>query len=114
MTERRVTQDIPFAIIPRWVVQALGLDASALAVYVGLSAYASSDRQAYPSIRRLARDLGCSPTTIQSALKRLEKSGAVIISRRFVGKERTSNLYHLPFNPMVGMMAAASHLGGEV
>lgn len=107
MTEGRVSQDIPFAMVPRWVIQAMGLDRSALAVYAGLAAYASDVRRAFPSIRQLARDLNCAPMTVQRALKRLEASGAVVVTRRPKGKGRVSNLYHLPFDPMAAVRRQA-------
>ena len=111
MSAGRVSQDIPFAMVPRWVIQALGLDMSALAVYTALAVYASSERRAFPGIRTLASDLGCSPTTVQAALKRLERSGAIVISRRFVGGRPRSNLYRLVAKPLEAARLAANHLG---
>jgi DNA-binding MarR family transcriptional regulator len=110
MTGQRVTQDIPYALVPRWVIRALGLDLTALATYTAIAAYASDSRQAFPGIRRLAQDLNCSPTTVQAALRRLEQTGAVQITRTRNGGRRGVNLYHLPCDPMVGILAAASRL----
>ena len=107
----RVTQDIPYALVPRWVIQALGLDLSALAVYTALAAYASRLRQAFPGIRAMASDLGCSPTTVQAALKRLEEAGAILVKRRWNGGRRQSNLYRLVADPMEAARIAARHLG---
>lgn len=103
-----IWQDIPYALVPRWVVQALGLDRSAVAVYTALAAYASRPRRAYPGIRRIAKDLNCSQVTVQRALRRLEAAGAVRVERR-VGEKgnRQSNIYHLPADPMEAVLAAA-------
>jgi len=90
----KITQDIPYALIPRWVIQALGLDLSALAVYCALAAYASSLRQAFPGIRRLAADMGCSSKTVRLALNRLETAGAIVVTH---GGPHRTNSYFLPF-----------------
>ena len=108
MTGGRVSQEVPFAMVPRWVVQALGLDRSAIAVYCALAGYASDVRRAFPSIRTLAQDLCCSSSTVRLALNRLERSGAVVVERRWRGRGRASSLYHLPFNPMVAIAYQAA------
>lgn len=107
MNEGRVSQDVPFAMVPRWVIQAISSDKTALGVYVGLAAYASSERRAFPSIRRLAVDLGYTTRTVRLALNRLERSGAIVVTRRWRGKGRLSSLYRLPFDPMGAIIQQA-------
>lgn len=87
-----VTQEEYYAKIPKPVVYHPDLSGNDVRVYATLSERAGTKRKAWPGVRRIAKDLHMSTTTVQGALDKLE-------SLQFIEVERMKgmvNRYHLP------------------
>jgi len=94
-----VSQVVPFAMVPRWVLEAVGFDLTVhdLAVYTYLSDRAGgASRDAFPGMRTIADKLGIAKSTVQKSVKRLEGFGCVVVSKVVRGDGNESNHYHLP------------------
>jgi biotin operon repressor len=68
-------------------------------VCIDLLTYADSENNCYPSISRIAEDLGISESTVRRAIKELEAKGYITIESRKddIGRDM-SNQYHLAYN----------------
>lgn len=87
-----VSQEDFFAKVPKAIVYHPGLTGNDVRVYATLSDRAGTKRSSWPSVRRIAADLGLSATTVQKALDKLEELKLIEVERSG-GKV---NLYHLP------------------
>jgi len=89
----------PFAAVPCWVIERV-TDPVALRVYTYIAwRYANAKRHAFPSEERLAKDLSCSRSTIQRALRKLRVADALIVVRpRKADGHYGGNLYRLPLD----------------
>lgn len=105
MTKRLMRTDVGrFAMCPLWILQS-GISDRAIRLFALLAAqYADRDEVAYPSRGRLARDLQCSTSSIDRALKHLTAICAITVERRFTpGGEPTSNKLSLHFSRPQGL-----------
>jgi hypothetical protein len=82
--------------IPAWIV-ALKLQPRAQQVYDLLSAQFAKKGVAWPSRRLMAEWLGCSVATIDRALRRLEKAGAIRVTKR-EGAAGEHNVYVIAYD----------------
>ena len=65
-------------------------------VFVTIAKYANKDRPSWPTIRRLATIIKCSPMTVQNSVKRLKKLKYLDIQPQYrQGKKRAANIYIL-------------------
>lgn len=92
-----VTQDEYYAKIPKTVVYHPELTGNDVRVYATLSERAGKSRRSWPGVRRMAADLGVSPTTVQTGLDKLEDLKLIEVERA-AGRV---NRYHLPLVPTV-------------
>jgi len=68
----------------------------AFCVYVALLRFAGSKRSCYPSVVRLAAEVGTTGRTVYTAIKALEKVGAITVSRGLDDQgHRRRNVYQL-------------------
>ncbi len=87
-----VSQEHRFAQVPRSVIYHADLTGNDIRVYATLSDRAGRKGTAWPSVRRIAVDLGMSPTTVQVCLDRLETAKVIEVER----DAGSVNHYHLP------------------
>lgn len=88
----------PYAIIPEWVVRAVG--GSALRVYWELARMANTEGACWPSVGTIAERAGMNEKTARTAIAELEKAQAVSIeSRTREEGGQTSNLYTVNLAP---------------
>ena len=75
--EVEIKYDIPpFVIVPNWIAEML--KPTELATYVALGKYADNKtKECWPSLNTIAKDLGKSKTSVITAIKALEKKGAI-------------------------------------
>ncbi len=84
--------------IPNIVLEACEfeiIDYYAVAVYLGLARYANPRGQCWPSISRVARQLGMSRGTVRDRLGLLEENGLIAIQKHRLGPGRLSYSYLL-------------------
>ena len=86
-----VSQERNFAQIPLNVLYHPDLSGNDIRVYGTLSDRAGRKGLAWPSVRRIAKDLKMSPTTVQASLDRLETVEVIDVDRQ----EGRVNHYHL-------------------
>ena len=95
-----VRSDIgPFSMMPEWLLDT-DVTANGIRVFATLALYSDRHtRKARPSRATLARRCGCSPDTIDRALKDLQRVGAVEVEARYEegSVERKANSYSLHF-----------------
>lgn len=87
-----------FAQLPEWVLYHPDLSPRAVRLFAVLDRFAGDSDDCYPSRKKLAEKLACSPATVDRALAQLVKAGAVEVTRRRRDAEdggQTSNLYTL-------------------
>ena len=87
-----VRQEDFFARVPKTIVYHPELTGNDVRVYATLSERAGSKRATWPSVRRIAEDIGMSPTTVQKSLDKLEELGVVEVERT----DGRVNRYYLP------------------
>ena len=87
-----ITNDLPFSIVPWWVTTA-DISDNALRVYVLLARYADSDGAAFPSLKTLAKLVGCSVDKVRRGIHELQAAQIIDVHRRFNDGRQTSNLY---------------------
>lgn len=104
----------PYAIIPEWVVRAVG--GSALRVYWELARMANSEGACWPSVATIAERAGMNDKTARSAIAELEKAQAVAVeSRTREEGGQSSNLYTVNLAPpsqKVGVPPPKNREGG--
>jgi hypothetical protein len=92
MTQPVVSQERSYAQIPLGVLYHSDLNGNDIRVYGTLSHRAGTKDHTWPSVRRVASDLGVSTATVTACLARLETAKVVEITRT----EGGVNHYHLP------------------
>jgi hypothetical protein len=82
----------PFTMIPAALLDrpTSGVSDRAVRLWGLLDRYADTERNAWPSRRTLAATLGCSPDSLDRAIRDLEQSGWLHVERR-VGREGSRN-----------------------
>lgn len=76
------TQIGQFAWVPVWVLN-LDLKGAELAVYVALRSYANADRDARPSVKKIADRAGVHKSTAESAITKFRRMGLIETTRRY-------------------------------
>lgn len=92
----------PYGMVPRWVIQKLAGDCTAVAVYAALSTYAAAGRGAFPGQDTLSELLGVSLTTVNRGIARLKRAGLLRTSPRLVQGRKIGNEYELTMIPGMG------------
>jgi hypothetical protein len=91
-----VAQEEYYARVPKPVVYHPDLTGNDVRVYATLSERAGSSRRSWPGVRRIAKDLAMSPTTVQSALDKLEDF-------KLIEVERSKGMVNHYFLPILGV-----------
>ncbi|MCK1969172.1 conserved phage C-terminal domain-containing protein [Franconibacter sp. IITDAS19] len=87
---------------------ASGMKLSSVAIMARLADFSSDEGVCWPSIETIARQLGAGPSTIRTAIAKLEKEGWLTRTQRRNGNRNASNVYRL--NVARLQAAALSHL----
>lgn len=74
---------------------ALGMKLSSVAIMARLADFSSDEGVCWPSIETIARQLGAGPSTIRTAIAKLEKDGWLTRTQRRNGNRNASNVYRL-------------------
>lgn len=80
--------------IPHWLAGRRGLTATAKLLWAILADREGDNSCSWPSLRRLATDLGTGCSTVERAIAMLEAEGLVVIQRRDAKGGRTRSVYH--------------------
>lgn len=103
----RIAAAVTFSVVPTWLVLSDVSD-RALRLYAVLAHYAGAKGAAWPARSTLARDLRCSVSSIERALRELTALGAVSITqRRDAAGDLTSSLYTVHVTPHGGAVRMA-------
>jgi DNA-binding Lrp family transcriptional regulator len=96
MTKHEGERPTRFATVPTIWLRHRSLSTTDKAVLAVLATYSDQLRYCYPSIKRLADNIGMSERTVQYALRRLEEIGAVMVENRTSPTgDYTSNGYRI-------------------
>lgn len=87
---------------------ASGMKLSSVAIMARLADFSSDEGVCWPSIETIARQLGAGPSTVRTAIAKLEKDGWLKRTQRRHGNRNASNIYQL--NVAKLRTAALSHL----
>ena len=90
-----ISQEFPFSQIPNWVILHTALTVHDKVVYAVIATHADRQRAAFPGIRFIAGEAGCSTATVQKAIASLVSVGALVVTRT----KHEVNHYRLPMNP---------------
>ncbi|ELZ3330296.1 conserved phage C-terminal domain-containing protein [Salmonella enterica] len=74
---------------------ASGMKLSSVAIMARLADFSSDEGVCWPSIETIARQLGAGPSTIRTAISKLEKDGWLTRTQRRNGNRNASNVYRL-------------------
>lgn len=74
---------------------ASGMKLSSVAIMARLANFSSDEGVCWPSIETIARQLGAGPSTIRTAIAKLEKDGWLTRTQRRNGNRNASNVYRL-------------------
>ncbi|EBG1698601.1 GntR family transcriptional regulator [Salmonella enterica] len=74
---------------------ASGMKLSSVAIMARLADFSSDEGVCWPSIETIARQLGAGPSTIRTAIAKLEKDGWLTRTPRRNGNRNASNVYRL-------------------
>ncbi|HIC6099490.1 TPA: conserved phage C-terminal domain-containing protein [Salmonella enterica subsp. enterica serovar Nagoya] len=74
---------------------ASGMKLSSVAIMARLADFSSDEGVCWPSIETIARQLGAGPSTIRTAIAKLEKDGWLTRTQRRNGNRNASNVYCL-------------------
>lgn len=66
----------------------IGLDPKSIATYLYLVRLGNNAAYIYPSEDCIAEQIGVSKPTVESAIKKLEEKGLIIVSRKRQGRKR--------------------------
>ena len=81
-------------------------------IYAVISNYRNENGQAWPGMRILAKDTGCSVNTVERSVKRLEEVGLLVVKRRESGK---TNVYRTSESaPVLGTVTVSAPKMGTV
>ena len=72
-----------------------GMKLSSVAIMARLADFSSDEGVCWPSIETIARQLGAGPSTIRTAIAKLEKDGWLTRTQRRNGNRNASNVYRL-------------------
>ena len=103
MKRDRIELEVPFAQIPRWIIEHPDLSDRAVRLYGVLHRWAGLPKGIIPGRKKLAALLrDCSVSSVDRAVKELVAAGAVTVTKRFdEAGDPTSNLYTLMSSPVV-------------
>lgn len=87
---------------------ASGMKLSSVAIMARLADFSNDEGVCWPSIETIARQLGAGPSTIRTAIAKLEKDGWLTRTQRRNGNRNASNVYRL--NVAKLQATAFSHL----
>lgn len=87
---------------------ASGMKLSSVAIMARLADFSSDEGVCWPSIETIARQLGAGPSTVRTAIAKLEKDGWLTRKQRRQGNRNASNVYQL--NVAKLQAAAFAHL----
>ncbi len=87
---------------------ASGMKLSSVAIMARLADFSSDEGVCWPSIETIARQLGAGPSTVRTAIARLENDGWLTRTARRKGNRNASNVYRL--NVAKLQAAAFAHL----
>ena len=87
---------------------ASGMKLSSVAIMARLADFSSDEGVCWPSIETIARQPGAGPSTVRTAIAKLEKDGWLKRTQRRQGNRNASNIYQL--NVAKLRTAALSHL----
>ena len=85
-----------------------GMKLSSVAIMARLADFSNDEGVCWPSIETIARQLGAGPSTIRTAIAKLEADGWLTRTARRKGNRNASNVYHL--NVAKLQAAAFAHL----
>ncbi|EBG1701766.1 conserved phage C-terminal domain-containing protein [Salmonella enterica] len=74
---------------------ASGMKLSSVAIMARLADFSSDEGVCWPSIETISRQLGAGPSTIRTAIAKLEKDGWLTRTQRRNGNRNASNVYRL-------------------
>ncbi|WP_337037792.1 MULTISPECIES: conserved phage C-terminal domain-containing protein [Pseudescherichia] len=74
---------------------ASGMKLSSVAIMARLADFSSDEGVCWPSIETIARQLGAGPSTVRTAIAKLEKDGWLTRTQRRQGNRNASNVYRL-------------------
>lgn len=97
-----IVEEVHFAIVPEWVIDA-GVSDAAFRLYSVLLRYGNGTGQRMPSRRLLASRLHRSMDSIDRAMRELESVGIVVVERRRRGRQNLTNRYHVRTTPPAGL-----------
>ena len=103
MRRDQIELEVPFAQIPRWIIEHPDLSDRAVRLYGVLHRWAGLSKGIIPGRKRIAALLrDCSVSSVDRAVKELVAAGAVTVTKRFdEAGDPTSNLYMLMSSPMI-------------
>ncbi|CAM6572865.1 Phage conserved hypothetical protein C-terminal domain-containing protein [Leclercia adecarboxylata] len=87
---------------------ASGMKLSSVAIMARLADFSSDEGVCWPSIETIARQLGAGPSTVRTAIAKLEKDGWLKRTQRRQGNRNASNIYQLNVSKL--RAAALAHL----
>lgn len=85
-----------------------GMKLSSVAIMARLADFSSDEGVCWPSIETIARQLGAGPSTVRTAIAKLEKEGWLTRKARRQGNRNASNVYTLNVQKL--RTAALAHL----
>jgi Helix-turn-helix domain len=104
----RLKLDVPFAMVPEWIIDHPGISDRALRLYCVLCRHANADKgdTAWPARSTLARRLNCTVDTVDRAIRQLVEASAISVEKRISSHgDPDSNLYTVHVVPPEGVAA---------
>ena len=74
---------------------AAGMKITSVAIMARLADFSSDEGLCWPSIATIARQIGAGPSTVRTAIRKLESDGWLTTTPRRKGNRNTSNMYQL-------------------
>lgn len=104
------TKKGPFARVPAAAISDRHVSATELRVIAAIARYADKNGFCYPSVGRLAEDLGRTRTAVQKQIKKAAGHGYLEVERRTKPTgEHTSNMYRVIFPALIESDNQATH-----
>ncbi len=97
----------PFARLPKAAIYDTRLTAQALRVLAAVASHGDANAICYPTIGRLAGNLGLSPRMVQRHLRALEATGYLLTRPQKRGHGNGPNLYQVQFPPSAASRSKA-------